>query len=104
MEPELAAMLTETVSHEAFTGQNAYGTPTYAPAVMRPCRVEYKVGPMVTATGEERTSSTRIFFDSDFTLQLRDKIVLEDGTAPQIQSIYRPRDEAGEIHHQEILF
>lgn len=104
MEPALAAMLTETVSHEAYTGQSGYGAPTYAPAVLRPCRVEFKVGPMVTATGEERTSSTRIFFDSDFTLNLRDKIVLEDGTAPQMQAIYRPRDEWGMVHHQETLF
>jgi hypothetical protein len=104
MEPELAAMLTETVSHEAYIGQNGYGTPQYEAAVTRPCRVEFKVGPMVTATGEERTSSTRIFFDSDFTLNLRDRIVLEDNTAPQIQSIYRPRDEFGNVHHQEALF
>jgi hypothetical protein len=104
VEPELAAMLTETVSHEAFAGQDGYGSPQYEAAVLRSCRVEFKVGPVVTATGEERTSSTRIFFDSDFTLNLRDRIVLEDGTAPQIQAVYKPRDEFGTIHHQEILF
>lgn len=104
MEPALAAMLTETVSHQAYTGQDGYGSPVYSPATLRPCRVEFKVGPMVTATGEERTSSTRIFFDSDFTLNLRDRIMLEDGTAPQIQTIYRPCNEFGEVHHQEILF
>jgi hypothetical protein len=103
VEPELAAMLTETVSHEAYVGQDGYGAPQYDAAVLRPCRVEFKVGPVVTATGEERTSSTRIFFESDFTLNLRDRLVLEDGTAPQIQAIYRPRDEYGIVHHQEAL-
>jgi hypothetical protein len=104
MEPALAAMLTETVSHEAYTGQSGYGAPLYSPATLRPCRVEFKVGPMVTATGEERTSSTRIFFDSDFTLNLRDRIILEDGTAPQIQMVYRPKEEYGNVHHQEAWF
>jgi hypothetical protein len=104
MEPELAAMLTETVSHEAFLSQDGYGASQYAPAILRPCRVEFKVGPVVTATGEERTSSTRIFFDSDFTLNLRDRIVLSDGTAPQIQALYRPSDEFGNVHHQECFF
>jgi hypothetical protein len=104
VEPELAAMLTETVQHSAYTGQDGYGSPVYSAPVDRPCRVEFRVGPMVTATGEERTSSTRIFFDSDFTLNLRDKIQLEDGTSPQIQALYKPRDESGNVHHQEILF
>ena len=103
MEPALAAMLTETVSHSTYIGQDGYGTPLYTPAVIRACRVEFKVGPMVTAQGEERTSSTRIFFNSDFTLQLRDRLLLEDGTAPQIQMIYRPRNEFGAVHHQEAL-
>lgn len=97
-------MLTETVQHQSYTGQNGYGAPTYGPAVPRPCRVEFKVAPLVTAQGAERTSNTRIFFDADFTLQLRDRIVMEDGTAPQIQAIYRPKDEWGNLHHQEALF
>lgn len=104
MEPELAAMLTETVSHASYTGQDGYGAPVYGPAGVRACRVEFKVAPMVTAQGEERTSQTRIFFDTDFELKLRDRLVLEDGTAPQIQAVYRPRDEFGVVHHQEALF
>jgi hypothetical protein len=104
MEPELTAMLTETVQHSAFISQDGYGASAYAAPQIRACRVEFKVAPVVTATGEERTSSTRIFFDSDFTLNLRDRIVLEDNTAPQIQAIYRPRDEFGNVHHQEAVF
>jgi hypothetical protein len=103
MDQPLRDLLTETVSHQSYLSQDGYGAPVYSAAILRPCRVEFKVGPMVTATGEERTSSTRIFFDSDFTLNLRDRIILEDATAPQIQAIYRPRDEYGTVHHQEAL-
>lgn len=104
MEPELAAMLTETVQHQAYTGQNGYGAPTYGPAVLRACRVEFKVQPVRTGQGEEYTSDTHIFFDVDFTLQLRDKVLLEDGTAPQIQAVHQYKDEFGTRHHQVAYF
>jgi hypothetical protein len=104
VEPELAAMLTETVTHEAYQGQDGYGSPVYSAPAPRPCRVEYRVSRIVTALGEERTSNTRIFFDTDFTLNLRDRIVLEDTTAPQILAVYRPRDEEGNVYYQEARF
>jgi hypothetical protein len=104
VEPELAAMLTETVTHEAYQGQDGYGSPLYGAAALRPCRVEYRVSRIVTAQGEERTSNTRIFFDTDFELKLRDRIVLADGTAPQMLMIYRPPDEFGNIYYQECRF
>lgn len=104
LEPELKAMLTDLVTHEPYTGQNGYGSPSYSTPVTRPCRIEFKVAPMVTATGEERVSSTRIFFDADFVLQLRDRLVLSDGTAPQIQSLALYTNEYGDRHHQIALF
>jgi elongation factor P--beta-lysine ligase len=104
MDQPLLDLLTETVSHQNYLSQDGYGAPVYGPVVLRPCKVEFKVGPMVTSQGEERTSSTRIFFDTDFELKLRDRITLADGTAPQIQMVYRPNDEYGQVHHQECLF
>ncbi len=100
MDAWLRAMLTETVSHQAYLGQDGYGASQYGLAVERPCRIEAKVQPIPTAQGEERTSMTRIFFAPDFPLELRDRIVLPDETAPQIQRVTLSHDEFGVPHHQ----
>lgn len=103
MDPALAAMLTDVVQHREFLGQDGYGAPVYGPPTLRPCRVEFKVQPVRTAQGTEATSQTQIFFEVDFTLQLRDELVLEDDTAPQIQAVQQYKDEFGNRHHQTAL-
>lgn len=102
MHAALAMLLTDTVSHATYTGQDGYGAPTYAAAVTHPCRVEYKIRRITNAQGEERVSRARLFFDGDVVIGLRDKLVLEDETAPAIQLIYRVRDETGALDHVEV--
>lgn len=104
MDPALKAMLTETVSHQAFTGQDQYGKPTYSAPVQRPARVAYRVTTLTNAQGQERTSTTVIYCDGDFDVSVKDRIVLADGTAPAIQGIYSPIDptQPGVIDHHEI--
>lgn len=104
MESALRAMLTDVVQHRKYLGQDGYGAPVYGPPTARACRVEFKVQPVRTAQGTEATSQTQIFFDVDFTLRLRDEIVLEDDTAPQLQAVHQYKDEFGNRHHQVAMF
>jgi hypothetical protein len=106
MDAALAAMLTETVGHAAYTGQDSYGKPMHAGVVNRPARIQYQVTTLTNAAGQERTSTTTVYFDGNFTLTVRDLLILPDGTRPAIQQVYSPRDPFnGTIidHHKVML-
>jgi hypothetical protein len=105
VEPELKAMLTETIEHASYAGQDQYGKPLYGGAITRPARIQYKVRTVRTAQGQERTSETQVICDGDFDITVRDKITFPDGTSPAIQAVYSPRDPfvADVIDHHEIL-
>ena len=104
MDPALQTMLTETVSLQSYTGQDAYGKPSYGPAVMHPARVAYRVTTLANAQGQERTSTSILYMDGGVVVTLKDRIVLPDGTAPAIQAIYSPTDpmQPGIVDHHEI--
>lgn len=104
MHPDLVALCTDSIVHEAFASQDGYGAPTYSAPVIRPGRLEYKIRRIVDSTGEERLSRARVFFDGTFTLELRDRLTLPDGTAPRILQLYGPRDETGAVDHWEATF
>lgn len=103
MDPVLAALLTETVTLEAYTGtQDSYGTPQYAAPVQLPARVEYAPTRIVTAQGEERLSRARVFLDGTVTVDLRDRLTLPDTTQPALLVVAPMRDEVGAVDHIEI--
>ena len=103
MDPALKAMLTDTVSHAAYVGQNAYGQPQYTTPVTRPARIAFKVTTVTNAQGQERTSNTIIYFDGDVVVTLRIKS-RPDTTAPAIQAVYAPTDPlTGLVDHLEVL-
>ena len=98
-------MLTETVSHQSYVGQDAYGKPTYGPAVERPALIQYRVTTGGQGQQAERVSTTIIYCDADFVLSVRDRLVLPDGSAPAIQDVYRLPDptQPGVYSHYEVL-
>src|SRR5262245_31925928 len=105
MHPALVAMLTQTVTHVPYTGQDRYGKPTYGAAVQRATRIQYVVQRITTADGQERVSTTTLFFNGDFTLNVRDKLTLPDTTSPAIQQVYSAEDplQPGVIDHWRVL-
>jgi hypothetical protein len=105
MEPALKAMLVETVQHSPYIGQDAYGKPQYGPAVPRPARIEYRVVVAPTQGGQERTSTTQVFFDGDVVIGVRDHLLLPDGSAPAIQDVHRHMhdDAPARVHHSTVL-
>ena len=104
MHPSMAALLTESVTHQSYAGQDQYGKPTYGAPVTRPARVAYRVTILANEQGEERASTTTVYCDGNFAITLRDKLILPDGSAPAIQAIYSPTDplKGGVVDHHEI--
>ena len=101
MEAALQAMLVETIQQAVYSGQDAYGKPTYAAPFFRPARLQYEVTTVANASGQERTSTTKLFLNGDRTITVRDKVTLPDGSSPAIQMVYSARDLDGSVHHYE---
>jgi hypothetical protein len=103
MHEALQRLLTDTIEHHAYLGQDSYGAPLYAPLVRRLCRLEAMVRRVVDAQGQERVSRSRCFFDGDVTLTLRDKLLLPDGTSPPILQLASVKDVDGSVDHWELV-
>ena len=104
MDAALQAMLTDQVTYQRYVSQDGYGAPTFATGIVLPARIEYKLRRIVNAQGEERMSRAKVFLDGAIPLDLRDKLVLPDGTAPALQLVYAVNDERGSPHHTEGFF
>ena len=102
METAFRALLTETVTHAAYAGQDGYGTPTYGKGHSRPARVQYTIRRIVNAQGQEVLSRCKVFLDSDASLTLKDRLTLADGTSPPLQLLSPVRDETGTLSHYEV--
>lgn len=102
LHPALAALLTQTVLHAPYTGQDGYGASTYGPAVTRAASIQYDVRQIPTPQGEQARSMTLVFLNGDFALGARDKLTLPDGTSPAIQQLMAVNDVNGSLSHYEV--
>ena len=105
MDPALLDMLTETVLHAPYTGQDAYGKPTYGPAVARLASIEYRLTTGNQTQGAERVSFTIVYFDATFPLSVRDKLTLPNGSSPAIQEVGSKVDptQPGVVDHYRVV-
>jgi hypothetical protein len=93
----VTSSLQASVVHSAFTGQDAFGKPTYATAVSRLAIVEYKIRQHMTATGKLVESRAKVSFirpiapngaaNRSEPIDTRDKIILPDGTTGPIVDV-----------------
>jgi hypothetical protein len=95
-------MLTDTVLLARYISQDGYGSPTYATAVSCPARVQWTTQRFVDSTGAERVSRCVVFVDGDVVVDMRDKLVFEDGTSPPIRRIEKVKDEFGVQQHSKL--
>jgi hypothetical protein len=103
MEPELAELLTQTLTVEPKTGRDKYDRLTYGPAVSYGCRVTNKQVLVALPDGSTRTSRAYVILDADAAaLDREDKVTLPDGSKPPILSITPLNDEDGSVHHLEV--
>lgn len=103
MQAALRAMLTDTLVHAAYLTQDGYGAPIYAAAVSIPARIEWEIRRVVDAMGQERVSRCKVFLDGAVVIDLRDQLILPDGTKPPLLSLASPRDLDGTIAHHEVM-
>ena len=97
------SFLATPIPHAAWTGQDPYGKPTYAVPVTRMARLEYIVKRLVTATGQERISRARLFVDGAVPLDLRDQLVLPDGSSPALLAVLPHRNGRGTVVYLEVV-
>lgn len=102
LHPALAALLTQTVLHAPYTGQDGYGASTYGPAVSREASMQYEVRQVLTPQGEQAVSMTVLFLNGDAPVGSRDKFTLPDGTSPAIQQLMAVNDVNGSLSHYEV--
>lgn len=97
-------MLVTPIGHASYVGQDAYGKPTHAALHTHLGRLEYGHTRVVDATGIERVSRARVFFDATAIMDLKDLVVLPDTTRPPIRDLREIFDLDGSRSHWEIIF
>lgn len=104
MHPALQAMLVTPIQHASYVGMDAYGKPAYADLHTHQARLEFRNRRVVDQTGVERLSRARVFFDGTAMLDVKDKVVLPDGTSPLVLALYEVFEVDGSRSHWECSF
>lgn len=98
----VSSLFHQTVQVAAYQS-DVDGDATYAAtAVSYPCRIDYISKRILTATGEEITSTATIYLNGT-QVHPRDKIILPDGTAHTCQAVNTLYDGKGVYSHSEVM-
>ena len=107
LDPELAALMTQSVTVNRWTADSAYGVPLYAPtATVYPCRIVRKHQLVLDQQGRQVVSRTVVYIGPSSTtggtpnLTERDKITLSDGSQADLLSVQKHIDADGTDHHE----
>lgn len=109
LDPELADLMNQTISVANETGRNLGGDPTFGAAAEVFAYVEEFVKVVHDATGEERTTSHRIFTADTDTILITDGIWLpgDDDSDATLRrrpiSAHPAIDEDGNVDHYRTL-
>jgi hypothetical protein len=92
-----------TVTHAAYTGQDAWGAPTYATGVSRKAVVIHKNRKVISRQGTEVVSGTQVVFIGQVAVNDLDQITLPDSTTPPIISHQDALDSSGNPYAVEVF-
>lgn len=98
----VAALYHQTVQVAVYQS-DIDGDATYATAVEYPCRIDYITKRILTATGEEVTSTATVFLSGAGFVHPQDKIILPDGTARTCLAVHNLYDGRGIYSHSEVM-
>ncbi|MGE5619538.1 MAG: hypothetical protein ACM3US_09810 [Sphingomonadaceae bacterium] len=98
IDPELLALMTETVAIEPRTGVNAYGEALYGAAVQYKARIVGRIRRVTDSAGSERVSTKTITLGAAAVVSPFDRLTLPDGSRPVILAVGSYPDESG-AHH-----
>ena len=94
-------MMPQTVQWAPFVSRSQYGEPTYGDRVPYRARVVYRDRLVRRADGQLVISPVSVWLGAYLDVKVEDKIILPDGTAPEILSVDRIPDE-NDMHHVKI--
>ncbi len=95
-------LMTQTVTVQPQSGNNAAGEPTFGDAITIRCRIQGTIKEIRAADGLTRMSSALVILDGVYGIEPQDKLTLPDGTTPVILSVNQNNDGAGSLY-EEIL-
>lgn len=110
LDPELTAMMTQTVTHYPWVSDSVYGAPQYsATATTHPCRIVRRQRTVKDRTGKDVVSTSTVYIGPSSTgglpgMTSRSKLVLSDGSDAgliAVQAHVDPEDGSG---HHEVAF
>lgn len=98
LEAEFLDLMTETVTHAAFTGRSEYGTPSYGAGTSYSCRITRKPTRIRMPDGSEAIAAAVVWIGGTPTIGASDQLTLPDGSTPPILRADRISDEDGPHH------
>jgi hypothetical protein len=99
----IKSMLQDTVLIAPYVGQDAYGAPTYGPAVPTLARIERHFMTQLTTTGAQLVEETVLWVDADAVIDERSKLTLPDGRTVPIEGLKPVQDENGVLDHFHVF-
>ncbi len=99
-DPQFLEMMQDTVTVEAFLGQNANGEDTWATTTPKTSRAFIDKRPRMirTLAGDERVASATVYLYKPIMTSPQDRITLPDGKQPPILSLAESKDEKKSIY------
>lgn len=103
VDPELSALMLQSVTWQPRATLDGYAQPSFGAATtITPCRIEYENRMVRGQNGEEQSSSVTVYTDAIYGVQVPDVITLPNGESSPVVSVATHWDEEGASH--EVLF
>lgn len=97
--------MNQAVTIESCIGHDAYGAPTFGPAVTYRGRICSQQRNVQTDRGEETVSGTTIYLDTRAAIDVNDRVTLPTGYSPQKPRILKVhRVEGARGTHHVVLY
>ena len=103
MEPDLAVLLTQTVTISTRSARDVYGTETWGTATTYPARVSPFVPLQQTPDTEAAPVSGMIHLDGDVPVTTEHQITLPDGSTPTIIRVDKFTDVDGSVYATRVM-
>lgn len=104
-EPEFLDLMPHTISVHALASVNQYAEPTYSTSgTTYTCLIQEMPQVILDAYGEEVVSSHTIYVASTARIPLTSKVVMPDGSEPNLIRSDVMADEDGTAHHIVLFF
>lgn len=103
VDPELAALMTETVQLASPSSRDGYGEITYGSNTAAAARIVSSPDVMRSEMGVDFVDVQSIWLDDDYGVTQSWRVTLPDGSTPEIAAVESYPDENGSGHHQRIL-